>query len=309
MLKSVLEPVSNSKHTSGSVAVASAGISTNVTPTSAMGSMAHPPSSSKPFSYLSNQTPIPSTSQDNHSNLNSRLSKSVPDLCNDQLVDISSGDNSRQVVPDTSASTSRSVSPPSSVSSQPNAGVSMGYGMPTQPFNYLQGGLLAQRLPPNQPASGHFLVDVNSRSTTSITESITPLNLRPSSSSNMPTTASVTSSNNRLPPLRKAPPIPPRPTGRKNINNVESIASSFQGMTVTDGAPMSAPLSTPATCSQDAPRIPGNYMVWLFPGYCMVMVSWKLFKSIFEKNTGVMGCPILPIPFFTHNFIFIHSFV
>ena len=277
VLKSVLEPVSNSKETSGSVAVASAGVSTNVTPTFAMGSMVYPSNLSNSFSYLSNQTPIPSTSQGNHSKLNSRLSKSVPDLCNDQLVDISSDETHKQLVPDVAASTSRSVSPPSSAHapSQPNAGVSMGYGMPTQPFNYLQGGL-----PTNRPTSGQVLVDVNSRSTAPITESITPLNLRSSLSNNtqisnplVGTTTSVTSSNNRLPPLRKAPPIPPRlMTGRKNINNVERIATSFQGMTVTDGAPSCAPLTTPATCSQDTPRNTGSYMVRSFPGFCVVMV-------------------------------------
>lgn len=270
VLKSVLEPVTHSStvETSGSAAIASADIATNVTQTTASSSVPQSSLPNGPFSYLSNQTPIPSTDQVENANLNSRLSKSVPDLCNDQLVDLfSGGENDSQLLPDvSSSSTSRSISPPSSrfPAPRPNSDISMGYGISTQPFNYMQGGLPIQQIPSTQPQSNPFLVNVNSQTSTSSFNASSSLT---SSASNAQVSLSTTGANfrHRLPPLQRPPPVPPRPAGRTNKSIIDNITSNMQGLVVAD-SPSSGAMPPPVTCSSGIMSLPGNDMVSLFDG-------------------------------------------
>ncbi|XP_031563766.1 ubiquitin-associated protein 1-like isoform X2 [Actinia tenebrosa] len=235
-LKSVLQSSSQASLAEGAQTVA---VSSTKGPTtvasSEQGSSRQP---SQPFNYLVSQTPKDSSvSQPIKANINSKLSKSVPDLASNQLVDISSGENVNDNVVNP-----RSVSPPTLQNGQfslPSAVPTMGYGIPSRPFSYLHGVQNNSFSSPTVQQNNPVLVDVNSSVPVlqvSLPSSLPPISTTPSSLISGSQTAYPMAggniqepSNIRLPPLRKPPPIPPRLSGRKiEPSSIDNVGSNSQ---------------------------------------------------------------------------------
>lgn len=240
-LKSVLQSSSQPLPAEGTqtVAVSSTKGPSTVTSSGLAGSLSQ---ASQPFNYLASQTPKDSSpAQPIKANINSKLSKSVPDLSNTQLVDISSEENASESEQNDVVN-SRSVSPPNPRDgqfSQPNTVPTMGYGIPAKPFSYLHGAQNNSFTSPNVRLNNPVLVDVNRSAPlaqASLPSSLPSLSSTPTSLVGSTQTAYSMAggsiqppSNIRLPPLRKPPPIPPRLSGRKiESSNKDNVGNNSQ---------------------------------------------------------------------------------